>query len=102
MRRAPPPPEVPGPADVGQTGSAPAGAVGTCGCTPAQIALRWDLQRGFAVIPKSTQCGHIFENAAILYHPLEEGDLALPDGLPTGWRTSAKGPAAFDFDLFLL
>jgi diketogulonate reductase-like aldo/keto reductase len=57
--------------------------------TPAQILLRWGVQKGFAVLPKSTKAPRIAENAAIFdfsLDPTAVGKLdALEEGLTTGW-----------------
>jgi diketogulonate reductase-like aldo/keto reductase len=57
--------------------------------TPAQVLLRWGIQRGFVVLPKSTHAGRIRENAALFDFELSEVDLAtldaLESGLVTGW-----------------
>lgn len=46
------------------------------GKTPAQIVLRWHLERGVAVIPGSSDPEHIRENAALFDFSLTEDDLA--------------------------
>ncbi|HLD20850.1 MAG TPA: aldo/keto reductase [Patescibacteria group bacterium] len=46
------------------------------GKSPAQICLRWSVQRGTAVIPKSTSPEHIAQNADIFSFELSENDLA--------------------------
>ena len=56
------------------------------GITPAQVLLRWALQRGTAVIPKSVNPGRLAENLMAA-----EGDLAAEDmeaiaGLERGHR----------------
>lgn len=44
--------------------------------TAAQIILRWDLQRGIAVIPKSIHEERIKENADLFDFDLSQGDIA--------------------------
>ena len=44
--------------------------------TAAQIILRWDLQRGIAVIPKSVRPERIKENADLFDFDLSQGDIA--------------------------
>lgn len=44
--------------------------------TPAQIILRWNLQRGIVVIPKSVHEERIRENAGLFDFDLSQGDLA--------------------------
>ncbi len=65
--------------------------------TPAQIVLRWNVQSGVAVIPKSVHRERILENAAIFDFTLEPEDMSLLDGLHTGRHTS-HDPETFDFD----
>ncbi len=51
------------------------------GRTPAQIILRWQLQRGFAVIPRSADKAHIEENGGIFDFKLRRRDMeALNNG----------------------
>eukprot|EP00818_Percolomonas_sp_WS_P001616 CAMPEP_0117443950 /NCGR_PEP_ID=MMETSP0759-20121206/4976_1 /TAXON_ID=63605 /ORGANISM="Percolomonas cosmopolitus, Strain WS" /LENGTH=297 /DNA_ID=CAMNT_0005235975 /DNA_START=45 /DNA_END=938 /DNA_ORIENTATION=- len=49
--------------------------------TPAQICLRWALQRGFCVIPKSVHQDRIIENAKIFDFELTEVDMDSLNGL---------------------
>ena len=51
------------------------------GRTPAQVLLRWCLQHGVPVIPKSTHRERIEENARIFDFTLSETDMAELDGL---------------------
>jgi diketogulonate reductase-like aldo/keto reductase len=51
------------------------------GRTPAQELLRWSVERGIAVIPKSVREERIRENAAIFDFELGPEDLARLDGL---------------------
>jgi diketogulonate reductase-like aldo/keto reductase len=51
------------------------------GRTPAQILLRWCIERGVPVIPKSTHRERIAENGAVLDFRLDERDLAELDAL---------------------
>ncbi|HEY1095242.1 MAG TPA: aldo/keto reductase, partial [Glycomyces sp.] len=56
------------------------------GRTPAQVVLRWNLQRGNVVIPKSVTPDRIRENWQVLDFALTEKDLAEIDALDTGVR----------------
>ncbi len=47
------------------------------GKTPAQICLRWHLEKGFIPLPKSVTPSRIRENANIFDFSLSAGDLAL-------------------------
>jgi len=57
------------------------------GKTPAQVTLRWLLQRGIGTIPKSVHSSRIVENAAIFDFELAEAECALIDSLDSGFRT---------------
>ncbi|HEX2144011.1 MAG TPA: aldo/keto reductase [Glycomyces sp.] len=58
----------------------------THGRTPAQVVLRWNLQRGNVVIPKSETPERIRENWEVLDFALTDEDLAAIDALDTGRR----------------
>ena len=49
--------------------------------TPAQVLLRWCLERGIPLIPKSTHRERIAENAKIFDFRLSDGDIAELDAL---------------------
>jgi diketogulonate reductase-like aldo/keto reductase len=55
--------------------------------TPAQIAIRWALQRDLVVIPKSIRRERIIENAQVFDFCLSEADLLILDGLDEGYWT---------------
>jgi 2,5-diketo-D-gluconate reductase A len=55
--------------------------------TPAQVTLRWHLQRGDIVFPKSTHRERIEENFALFDFELSDDDLAAIAGLDRGERT---------------
>jgi diketogulonate reductase-like aldo/keto reductase len=63
--------------------------------TPAQIALRWDLQHEVVTIPKSAHSNRIAENAQIFDFELSQEDMNVLDSLDQGKRV---GPDPFDFD----
>lgn len=52
--------------------------------TPAQIALRFLIQKGFAVIPKSIAPNRINENQNIFDFTLSDGDMKTLYGLDRG------------------
>jgi 2,5-diketo-D-gluconate reductase A len=54
--------------------------------TPAQVILRWHLQQGRIVFPKSVTAARIEENFAIFDFELEEDQLAAIDGVDRGNR----------------
>jgi diketogulonate reductase-like aldo/keto reductase len=60
------------------------------GRTPAQVLLRWGIQRGTIVLPKSTHQERIEENAAVFDFTLSDEDLATLDGLD---QTGGTGEA---------
>jgi diketogulonate reductase-like aldo/keto reductase len=60
------------------------------GRTPAQVLLRWCLQRDLVVIPKSTHRERIEENAQIFDFTLSDQDMAALDALD---RTSGTDSA---------
>jgi diketogulonate reductase-like aldo/keto reductase len=61
------------------------------GRTPAQVLLRWCLQRGAAVIPKSTHRERIEENGALFDFALSEDDMVALDALDrTGGTDRAR------------
>ncbi len=51
------------------------------GRTPAQVVLRWQVQRDIVVIPKSVRQARIAENAQIFDFALSEREMAELDGL---------------------
>jgi diketogulonate reductase-like aldo/keto reductase len=53
------------------------------GRTPAQVLLRWAVQRGIPVIPKSTKRERIEENAQIFDFTLSDADMQALDALDT-------------------
>jgi diketogulonate reductase-like aldo/keto reductase len=59
------------------------------GRSPAQILIRWSLQHGFVVLPKSARPERIAENARVFDFTLEDADMTALDGLDealaTGW-----------------
>jgi diketogulonate reductase-like aldo/keto reductase len=56
------------------------------GKSPAQVLLRWGLQRGRSVIPKSTKRARIAENIDVFDFELTADELAALDALETGRR----------------
>ncbi len=57
--------------------------------TPAQVLLRWGVQHGFVVLPKSVSQARIAENVALFDFELDAAAMtrldALEEGLTTGW-----------------
>ncbi len=63
--------------------------------TPAQVMLRWHLQQGSSVVPKSTDPDRIAENIDVFDFELDAPELAAIDGLDRGVR---GGPDPDDVD----
>lgn len=59
------------------------------GKTPAQIGLRWILQKGVAIIPKSTQEERILSNAQLFDFEIEPEDIAIIDTLNRNFRAAS-------------
>jgi diketogulonate reductase-like aldo/keto reductase len=51
------------------------------GRTPAQVLIRWSLQRGVVVLPKSTHHERIAQNAQVFDFELSADDMTALDGL---------------------
>lgn len=66
------------------------------GKSPAQVMLRWHLQQGRSVIPKSTKPHRIAENFDVFDFDLSADALAAVDALDTGQR---GGPEPEDITL---
>ncbi|MGM0604053.1 MAG: aldo/keto reductase [Halobacteriota archaeon] len=49
--------------------------------SPAQVVLRWNVQRGVVPIPSSSQPDHVVENADVFRFELSEAELAAIDAL---------------------
>ena len=64
------------------------------GRSPAQVLLRWGLQHGRSVIPKSTRPERIAENLDVFGFELTAGELSALDALETG-RRGGPEPASF-------
>jgi 2,5-diketo-D-gluconate reductase A len=67
------------------------------GRTPAQVTLRWHLQRGDIVFPKSTHRERIEENFALFDFELTEDDIAAISALDRG-ESGRTGPNPNTFD----
>jgi len=60
---------------------------GKHGKSPAQVVIRWHLQLGSVVIPKSKTPSRIAENIAVFDFKLDNDDMAAIADLDTGLRT---------------
>ena len=67
--------------------------------TPARVMLRWGLQHGRSVIPKSTKPSRIAENIDVFDFELSADEIAAIDGLDTGHRGGPE-PAAISLEAF--
>lgn len=59
--------------------------------SPAQVVLRWAIQRGISVVPKSTNAGRLRENLALFDFELSEDDMSSIRGLHRGRRYNDPG-----------
>jgi 2,5-diketo-D-gluconate reductase A len=64
-----------------------AGIAARHGRSVAQVVIRWHLEQGLAVIPKTSSPERLAENLAVLDFALDPGDLAAIDALASGERT---------------
>ena len=71
----------------------------THGKTPAQVMLRWGLQHGRSVIPKSTKPSRIAENINVFDFELSAEEMTAIDGLDTG-RRGGPEPDAITLEAF--
>ena len=69
------------------------------GKSPAQVMLRWGLQHGRSVIPKSTKPERIAENFDVFDFELSAAELAAIDSLDTG-RRGGPEPGAITLEAF--
>ena len=69
------------------------------GKSPAQVMLRWGIQHGRSVIPKSTKPARIAENLAVFDFELAADEMDALDGLDTG-RRGGPEPDAVTLDAF--
>ena len=65
------------------------------GRSPAQVTLRWHIQRGDVVFPKSVNRSRIEENFALFDFELDESDMVAISALDRGERT---GPNPDEFN----
>jgi 2,5-diketo-D-gluconate reductase A len=67
------------------------------GRTPAQVTLRWHLQRGDVVFPKTTRVERMEENFAVFDFELDDAQMQAIDGLDEG-AAGRTGPDPDTFD----
>ena len=61
--------------------------------SPAQVLLRWGLQHGVVVLPRSIRAERIQENGRLFDFALTNAEMARLDGLRGGPRVTAWNPA---------
>jgi D-xylose reductase len=59
--------------------------------TPAQVVLRWGVQRGTAIVPKTSQPDRLRENLAIFDFELSPDEMRAIGGLDRGRRFNDPG-----------
>jgi diketogulonate reductase-like aldo/keto reductase len=64
------------------------------GRSPAQVTIRWVLQKGHSVIPKSVHRERVIENAAVFDFELTDEQMATIDALDSGTRLG-KDPLTY-------
>jgi diketogulonate reductase-like aldo/keto reductase len=69
------------------------------GKSPAQAMLRWGLQEGRSVIPKSTKPNRIAENIDVFDFELSAEEITAIDGLDTG-RRGGPEPGAVTLEAY--
>ena len=70
------------------------------GKTPAQVLLRWGLERGTSIIPKSTKVHRMKENIDILSFQLDSDDMAELAKLERGRRFNDPGDFTLGMNTF--
>ena len=71
------------------------GIAARLGRTPAQVCIRWCLQKGAVPLPKSVTPARIRENAAVFDFSLSPADMGALDGMPPTARS--HDPDEVDF-----
>ncbi|QLL69134.1 aldo/keto reductase [Lactobacillus sp. 3B(2020)] len=67
------------------------------GKTPAQVVLRWHLQNGVAIIPKSVHPSRIKENADIYDFELSDAEIAKIETINWNHRISKEPEMVYEF-----
>ena len=61
------------------------------GRTPAQVVLRWAVQRGISIVPKTTNVDRLKENIALFDFELTDDEMAKISGLDRHRRFNDPG-----------
>ena len=61
------------------------------GVTPAQVVLRWGIQRGTAIIPKTSRAERLSENIALSDFSLTDSDMEAISALNQNRRFNDPG-----------
>jgi len=61
------------------------------GKTPAQVVLRWGVQRGTSIVPKTTKVERLAENAALFDFALTSEDMRAISALNRNQRFNDPG-----------
>lgn len=81
----------------GDIASAPAvAAAERLGVTPAQVVLRWHVQKGHVAIPKSTRASRMRENLSVTGFELTDAEVAALDALHDEANRTGNDPYTFD------
>jgi alcohol dehydrogenase (NADP+) len=71
------------------------------GCTPAQVALAWNVKRGVVVIPKAVKPEHQKENIATYEKcKLQDEDMAKLNNVGTALRVNVNPCKVMDYHCF--
>lgn len=69
--------------------------------SPAQILIRWSLQKGYIVLPKSSHKERIEQNSEVFDFDLADGDMDILDSLDEGYVSGKLLYLSHWFYLFL-
>jgi diketogulonate reductase-like aldo/keto reductase len=69
--------------------------------SPAQVIIRWHLEHGFSVIPKSVNPQRIRDNVDVFDFELTTEEISLIDALDTG-RRAGPDPATFNSGTYVV
>uniref|UniRef100_A0A8B9KMR5 Zgc:110782 n=1 Tax=Astyanax mexicanus TaxID=7994 RepID=A0A8B9KMR5_ASTMX len=64
-----------------------------CGRTPTQVLLRWAVQQGISILPRSSQPGRVQENARVFHFELSKKEMDKLDSLNTETRFCTRDSA---------